>query len=42
MRRAGQIVAEVLDTMREQVAPGVTTAMLILPNMLVAFGLARR
>lgn len=28
MRRAGQIVAEVLDTMREQVAPGVTTAML--------------
>jgi len=28
MRRAGQIVAEVLDKMREQVAPGVTTAML--------------
>lgn len=26
MRRAGQIVAEVLDKMREQVAPGVTTA----------------
>jgi methionyl aminopeptidase len=26
MRRAGQIVAEVLDEMREQVAPGVTTA----------------
>jgi methionyl aminopeptidase len=26
MRRAGQIVAEVLDTMRERVAPGVTTA----------------
>jgi methionyl aminopeptidase len=28
MRRAGQIVAEVLDTMRERVAPGVTTAAL--------------
>lgn len=28
MRRAGQIVAEVLEKMREQVAPGVTTAML--------------
>jgi methionyl aminopeptidase len=26
MRRAGQIVAEVLDKMREQVAPGMTTA----------------
>lgn len=28
MRQAGRIVAEVLERMREQVAPGVTTAKL--------------